>query len=50
MTRLELIRSIGDVLTKLDVLRGSISFDEPSREDLDSLRRKLDKKQLQLAQ
>ena len=50
MTRLELIKLIGDVLTKLDVLRGSLLPDAPDRLDLDRLRRQLDRKQLQLVQ
>lgn len=49
MTRLELIRLIGDVLTRVDVSRGSLSSDEPNRDELDDLRRKLDRMQLKLA-
>ena len=50
MTRLELIRLIGDVLTKVDVLRGSLPADNADRDELDRLRRKLDRFQLKLAQ
>lgn len=50
MTRLELIELIGNVLTKLDVLRGSLTSDDTNRTELDRLRRKLDKMQLKLAQ
>jgi hypothetical protein len=50
MTRLELIKLIGDVLTELDVLRGSLLPDEPNRKKLDKLRKQLDKRQLQLSQ
>jgi DNA repair exonuclease SbcCD ATPase subunit len=49
MTRLELIKLIGDVLTKLDVLRGSLLPNESNRGELDRLRKKLDKKQLQFS-
>lgn len=50
MTRMELIVLIGDVLTRLDVLRGSLSPGAPGRQDLDELRNQLDARQLQLAQ
>ena len=49
MTRIELIKLIGDVLTRIDVLRGSLSPSEPSRKELDAIRKDLDKKQLQLS-
>ncbi len=49
MTKLELITLIGDVLTELDVLRGSLMPDDPRRHDLDEIRSRLDARQLQLA-
>jgi methyl-accepting chemotaxis protein len=49
MTRLEVIKLIGDVLTRIDVLRGSLSPDDPDRKELDSIRKDLDRKQLQLS-
>jgi hypothetical protein len=48
MTRLELIKAIGDVLAGVDVSRGSVAPNAPGRADLDLLREKLDKRQLQL--
>ena len=48
MTRTELIKLIGDVLTKLDVLRGSLLPGEPNRIELDRLRKGLDSLQLKL--
>ncbi len=48
MTRQELIALIGDVLTRLDVLRGSISPGDPRRHSLDLLRNDLDGRQRQL--
>ena len=50
MTRLELIKLIGDVLTKLDVLRGSLMPDDPARRELNRLRKQLDGSQLKLVQ
>jgi ABC-type transporter Mla subunit MlaD len=50
MTRLELIQLIGDALTQLDVLRGSLLPGEPNRTLLDQLRDELDTQQLKLAQ
>lgn len=50
MTRLELIKLIGDLLTKIDVLRGSLIPDSPNRSALDHIRKSLDKKQLVLSQ
>src|SRR5689334_13857575 len=50
MTRMELITLIGDVLTRLDVLRGSLMPDDPNRHQLDELRDSLDAKQRKLAQ
>ena len=49
MTRIELIKLIGDVLTRIDVLRGSLAPAEPSRTELDGIRKDLDRKQLQLS-
>jgi len=49
MTRLELIKLIGDVLTRIDVLRGSLSPGEPNRIALDGIRKDLDASQLQLS-
>lgn len=50
MTRLESIKLIGDLLTKIDVLRGSLMPDSPNRTALDRIRKSLDKKQLVLSQ
>ena len=50
MTRLELINLIGDVLTNLDVLRGSLPANTPDRIALDDLRLLLDDRQRKLAQ
>lgn len=50
MDRNELIKLIGDVLTKLDVLRGSLLPDDPQRKDLDRLRSRLDLLQSELVQ
>jgi len=49
MTQIELIKLIGDVLTKLDVLRGSLLPNEPNRTELDRLRKQLDGLQLKLS-
>jgi len=49
MTRIELIKLIGDVLTKLDVLRGSLLPTDINRTELDSLRTRLDASQLKLS-
>jgi len=49
MTKLDCIRLLGDVLVKIDVLRGSISPGTPEREKLDEFREKLNECQLQLA-
>lgn len=48
MTKSELIVLIGDVLTDLDVLRGSLNPNLPSRKRLDSVRQELDASQRQL--
>ena len=48
MTRLELIKLIGDVLKRLDVLGGSLLPTDPSQSEISRLRKKLDRMQLQL--
>jgi len=48
MTRQQLITLIGDVLTRLDVLRGSMLPEDPRRHALDILRNDLDGRQRQL--
>lgn len=50
MTRTELIKLIGDVLTKLDVVRGSLLPNDSNRLELDRLRKQLDGLQLKLSQ
>ena len=50
MDRNDLIKLIGDILTKLDVLRGSLLPDAPERKDLDRLRSRLDLLQSELVQ
>jgi len=50
MTRIELIELIGDVLTQLDVLIGSMSPSDPDRTPFITARKQLDKLQLSLAQ
>jgi len=42
MTRLELIRLMGDVLTEVDVLRSNFSREDANRKQLDTIREKLD--------
>ena len=49
MTRLELIRMIGDVITAIDIRRGSMLPNDPRRRELDDVRKDLDQKQLQLS-
>jgi hypothetical protein len=49
MTRLEAIETIGDVLTRLDVLRGSLPISDPVRLRLDDARLMLDDRQRRLA-
>jgi Glu-tRNA(Gln) amidotransferase subunit E-like FAD-binding protein len=49
MSRLELIKLIGDVITELDILRGSLNPNDIRRHDLDEIRKRLDSRQLQLA-
>jgi hypothetical protein len=50
MTRIELIRGIGDTLTRLDVLRGGLLPRDPQRVALDDLRLLLDDRQRRLSQ
>ncbi len=42
MTRLELIRLMGDVLTEVDVMRSNFSREDANRKQLDTIREKLD--------
>ena len=48
MTRLELIRLIGDIITEIDVLRGDFSRHTEERNQLDDLRKELDNFQRRL--
>jgi hypothetical protein len=50
MTRLEVIQMIGDMITNIDVLRGSLMPDDPSRHQLDDQRILLDDRQRKLSQ
>jgi hypothetical protein len=50
MTRLELIQIIGDVISQIDVARGSLLPDDPNRHRLDDLRVLLDDRQRKLSQ
>jgi hypothetical protein len=49
MTGLDTIRMIGDVITKIDVMRGSLLPNDPQRHDLDDARILLDDKQKRLS-
>jgi predicted transcriptional regulator len=49
MTRSQLIKLIGDTLTKMDVLRGSLLPNDPNRKTLDAARKELDRLQLKLS-
>lgn len=49
MTRVEVIRSIGEVLRKLDGLRRNRVPDDPTQQNLDELRKLLARQQLSLA-
>jgi hypothetical protein len=49
MTRTQLIKMIGDTLTKMDVLRGSLTPGEPNRKTLDAARKELDRLQVKLS-
>ncbi|MCI0653976.1 MAG: hypothetical protein L0Y39_05805 [Methylococcaceae bacterium] len=48
MTRLELVRLIGDVITEIDVLRSSFDREDKNRERLDTIRDELDRAQRKL--
>src|SRR6266481_5576361 len=50
MTRLEVIQTIGDVITEIDVARASLVPDDPNRHQLDDLRVLLDDRQRKLSQ
>ena len=50
MTRTEVIEMIGDVLTDIDIARGSLMPNDPNRHKLDDLRILLDDKQRKLSQ
>jgi hypothetical protein len=49
MTKLEIIRMIGDVLTEIDVTVGSLPPGDPNIVELQDLRRLLDARQLMLS-
>jgi hypothetical protein len=49
MSRLDTIQMIGDVITKIDVMRGSLLPNDPHRHDLDDQRLLLDDKQKRLS-
>ncbi len=49
MTRLDVIKMIGDVITDIDVARGSLLPDDPNRHQLDDLRILLDDRQRKLS-
>ena len=49
MSKLDTIRLIGDVITKIDVMRGSLLPNDPKRHDLDNQRILLDDKQKRLS-
>src|SRR5260370_42168339 len=48
MNRLDVIRMVGDVITDIDVLRGSLLPNDPVREDLNDYRLLLDGRQQRL--
>lgn len=48
MTRLELIRSVGDVITEVDVLRADFKRETRTRKSLDNIRDELDTAQRKL--
>lgn len=50
MTRIEIIREIGDLLTRLDILRGGLLPGNRDRQALDDLRLLLDDRQRRLSQ
>ena len=49
MSGLDTIQMIGDVITKIDVMRGSLLPNDPQRHDLDNQRILLDDKQKRLS-
>lgn len=49
VTRLDVIKMIGDMITSIDVARGSLLPDDPRRHDLDDLRAILDNRQRKLS-
>ena len=49
MSGLDTIKMIGDVITKIDVMRGSLLPNDPQRHDLDNQRILLDDKQKRLS-
>jgi hypothetical protein len=49
LSRIDLIRIIGDIITELDVARGSFPKESPERKEFDAWRRYLDEKQHALA-
>jgi hypothetical protein len=49
MNRLDTIKMIGDLITRIDVMRGSLSPNDPQRHDLDNQRILLDDKQKRLS-
>jgi hypothetical protein len=49
MTRIQMIQALGDLLTRLDVVRGSPLPNDPNRQVLDDLRLLLDDRQRRLS-
>jgi|SRR5579859_5445600 len=49
MNRLDIIKMLGDVITEIDVARGSLLPDDPNRHRLDDLRVLLDDRQRKLS-
>lgn len=50
MTRLEVIQMVGDLITQVDIARGSLMPDDPNRHTLDDQRILLDDRQRKLSQ
>ena len=50
MTRLDVIQMIGDLITEIDIARGSLMPDDPERHTLDDQRILLDDRQRKLSQ
>ncbi len=50
MNKLDALRTVGDVITEIDVARGSLMPDDPHRRQLDDLRVLLDDRQRRLSQ